>query len=63
MPGQALSYMTGRMAIDALRKEAKSRLGERFDLKVFHSRVLENGSLPLATLERVVQHWLSEEGV
>lgn len=63
MPGQALSYMTGRMAIDALRKEAKSRLGERFDLKVFHARVLENGSLPLATLERVVQHWLDEEGV
>lgn len=63
MPGQALSYMTGRMAIDALRREAKSRLGERFDLKAFHARVLENGSLPLATLERVVRHWLDEQGV
>ncbi|MFM7202705.1 MAG: DUF885 domain-containing protein [Myxococcota bacterium] len=63
MPGQALSYMTGRMAIDALRRECEQRLGSQFDLKIFHARTLEHGALPLASLERVVQHWLAEEGV
>lgn len=63
MPGQALSYMTGRMAIDALRRESKQRLGAQFDLKTFHAQILQNGALPLASLERVIQQWLSESGV
>lgn len=63
MPGQALAYMTGRMAIDALRKEAEERFGSRFDLKTFHSFVLDNGSLPLSSLERLVHRQLEEAGV
>lgn len=62
MPGQALSYMLGRMQFDHLRSTARDRLGSRFDLKEFHARVLENGAVPLASLERIVDRWLTSPG-
>jgi uncharacterized protein (DUF885 family) len=58
MPGQALSYMAGRMEIQALRARAESRLGERFDIREFHDVVLAAGALPLAVLGDVVEEWL-----
>jgi uncharacterized protein (DUF885 family) len=53
-PGQATSYMIGRLEIQRMRREAEQRQGERFDVKRFHSSVLESGSLPLGVLDRVV---------
>ena len=53
-PGQATSYMIGRLEIQRLRREAQQRLGDRFDVKAFHSAVLDSGSLPLDVLEKVV---------
>jgi len=54
-PGQATSYMIGRLEILRMRAEAKDRQGPSFDIKKFHSAVLDSGSLPLSVLEQVVR--------
>lgn len=53
-PGQATSYMVGRLEIERIRREAEARQGVRFDVRRFHSAVLDSGSLPLGVLDRVV---------
>ena len=58
-PGQALAYMIGRLEIDRIRADAEQRLGERFDIRAFHDAVLTVGSVPLTTLRRVVDEWVS----
>ncbi len=57
-PGQALGYMIGRMKFEALRDKAKARLGARFDIRRFHNAVLDQGALPLTTLETLVDEWI-----
>ncbi len=57
-PGQALGYKLGQLKIKSLRERAQMTLGERFDLRRFHSAVLDNGPLPLALLEQQVDLWL-----
>jgi uncharacterized protein (DUF885 family) len=57
-PAQATSYMVGYLEIARLRAESERRLGERVDLRAFHDRVLENGSVPLPVLRRHVEAWL-----
>jgi uncharacterized protein (DUF885 family) len=59
MPGQALSYMIGRLEIQRMRAEAEARLGDRFDIKGFHDAVLTSGAVPLETLDRLVSEWVS----
>jgi uncharacterized protein (DUF885 family) len=54
-PGQATSYMIGRLEILRVRAEAEARQGDRFDVRRFHSAVLDNGSLPLGVLDQVVR--------
>jgi uncharacterized protein (DUF885 family) len=58
-PGQALSYMVGRLEIQRLRAYAEETLGDRFDIREFHDVVLGNGSLPLAVLAEVVTDWVT----
>ena len=58
-PGQATSYMTGYLEISRLRAEAERALGPRFNLKEFHDRVLENGSVPLPVLRRRIEAWIA----
>ena len=58
-PGQATSYMVGRVEIQRMRAEAEARQGDAFDVKAFHSAVLDSGSLPLGVLDEVVQARLS----
>jgi uncharacterized protein (DUF885 family) len=62
-PGQALAYMTGRLEIVRLRREASERLGERFDLREFHDVVLKAGSLPLPALANTVDRWVARTAV
>lgn len=57
MPGQALSYMLGRLEIQRMRREAEATLGDRFDIKAFHDTVLGSGIVPLGTLDRMVSDW------
>jgi len=52
-PGQACSYMIGRLEIQRMRREAEARPG--FDIKKFHSAVLDGGALPLGVLDDVVR--------
>lgn len=56
-PGQALSYMVGRLEIQRMRRAAEEALGERFDIRAFHDVVLGSGPLPLAVLDGVVSRW------
>ncbi|MEV3934981.1 DUF885 domain-containing protein [Glycomyces sp. NPDC049804] len=59
-PGQALAYMIGRRHIGALRERAERELGNAFDLRHFHDRILSNGSIPLAVMTGVVEDWIAE---
>lgn len=59
MPGQALSYMIGRLEIQRMRSIAEEQLGESFDVKGFHDAVLGSGSVPLETLDRLVSEWVT----
>lgn len=61
MPGQACSYMIGRLEILRIREEAQRALGDRFDIKGFHDTVLGSGLVPLGTLDRMVQEWVAAQ--
>ncbi len=54
-PGQACSYKLGMLKILELREKVKARKKETFDIREFHSVVLNNGSLPLNILEKLIQ--------
>lgn len=49
-PGKACAYKIGQMKILELREEEKKRLGDQFDLKEFHGRILNRGVVPLSML-------------
>ena len=59
-PGQGLAYTMGELEISALRKQAETRLGTRFDIRAFHEAVLRHGALPLPLLRREVTRWIDE---
>jgi uncharacterized protein (DUF885 family) len=58
VPGQASSYLIGMLEIRRLREEAEHALGGRFDLRAFHDRVLERGSVPLPLLREEIGRWI-----
>lgn len=58
IPGQALSYKMGQLKILELRKKAQDKMKDKFDIKVFHQKVLESGVLPLALLENKINNWI-----
>jgi uncharacterized protein (DUF885 family) len=57
MPGQATAYMIGQREILRLREEARTRLGDRFDMRGFHDAVLGAGEVPLDLLASRVGAW------
>ncbi|HEV7490290.1 MAG TPA: DUF885 domain-containing protein, partial [Rhodanobacteraceae bacterium] len=61
-PGQALSYLMGYRKISELRARAESALGARFAVKDFHAVLIDNGSMPLAVLEKIVDEWIARGG-
>lgn len=59
-PGQAVSYKMGELKIKALRATAEEKLGDKFDIRSFHDELLKNGSVPLRTLERIIDEWIAD---
>ena len=57
-PGQALSYKIGMLKILELREKAKERMGKNFNIKSFHSLILDQGIVPLFILEDIVNEWM-----
>ena len=45
-PGQALSYKIGMLKILELREKAKEKMGQNFNIKSFHSIILDQGIVP-----------------
>ena len=59
-PGQALSYKIGMIKILELRERAKKELGDKFNIKDFHSAVLDHGNPPLFIVEEMVEKMIEE---
>ena len=58
-PGQALGYKLGQLRITALRAKAQAELGDKFDVREFHSQVLRDGALPMDVLSAKIDRWIS----
>jgi uncharacterized protein (DUF885 family) len=56
-PGQATAYMIGMLKILDLRQKAQDKMASKFDMRDFHAVVLGNGSVPLDTLESLVNEY------
>lgn len=58
-PGQACSYMVGKLTWLRIRAKAKAALGERFDIRQFHDVALLSGAMPLTVLESVIDRYVA----
>ena len=61
-PGQACSYMIGKLTFQRLRDKAKKALGGRFDIHRFHDVALLSGVMPLSVLERRIDDYIAAGG-
>ncbi len=59
VPGQATSYLLGSLEIRRLRRMAEEALGDSFDIRVFHDRVLADGSVTLPMLRTNIVAWIA----
>ena len=59
-PGQALSYKVGMIKMLELREKAKQELGDQFNIKDFHSAVLDHGNPPLFIVEKMIDKMISD---
>lgn len=57
-PGQACSYMVGKVTFLRLREKARAALGAKFDPRQFHDALLLSGSMPLTALDTVVDLYI-----
>jgi len=60
LPGQLTAYDSGGLEILALRKMAEEAMGDDFDIREFHQRILENGTIPLPQLRDHLEAWIEE---
>jgi uncharacterized protein (DUF885 family) len=59
MPSQATAYKIGMLKILELRTMAKTKLGDRFDIREYHDEILKYGPLPLNIVETKVNDWIA----
>ena len=60
-PGQALSYKLGQFKIQELRDYCQQTLGDKFDIKAFHTQILVDGALPMPILEAKIKRWVAKQ--
>ena len=58
-PGQACSYMVGKLTWLRLREKARAALGPKFDIRAFHDAGLLSGAMPLTALETVIDGYVA----
>jgi uncharacterized protein (DUF885 family) len=58
-PGQACSYMLGKLDWLRLRQKARDALGAKFDIKAFHDAGLLSGSVPLKVLDDRIDAYIA----
>ena len=56
-PGQAVGYKIGEIKLKELRKEAEQKLGNRFDIKMFHEVVLKSAG-PIDVVSQEVKSYI-----
>ena len=61
IPGQALAYKTGELTMLQLREHARDELGGAFDIRRFHSWVIDSGSMTLDTLAQHVDYEIAKQ--
>jgi len=61
-PGKLLAFRVAQVRILELRRRAQERLGPRFDIREFHTQMLEDGPLPLSVLELKIGRWIAASG-
>ncbi|ENZ80583.1 DUF885 domain-containing protein [Caulobacter vibrioides] len=61
-PGQACSYMIGKITWLRARAKAQKALGKAFDIRAFHDAGLLSGAMPLTVLERVIDDYIVSKG-
>ena len=61
IPGQALAYKIGQRKIRQLREKGEKLLGEKFDIKKFHTELLIDGSLPMPILQEKIESWINQQ--
>ncbi|MDH4125619.1 MAG: DUF885 domain-containing protein [Gammaproteobacteria bacterium] len=61
IPGQALAYKIGMLKIREIRARAEAQLGDKFDVRAFHTQVLMDGAMPLSMLETKIQTWVDAQ--
>lgn len=60
-PGEAVSYIAGYRAIDALRAKYQKKRGKKFSLSDFHAKLLSLGAIPPAALESEMENAYQRE--
>jgi uncharacterized protein (DUF885 family) len=58
-PGQASSYMVGKLTFLKGRERAKAAMGKKFDIRKFHDTVLLSGGTPLKVLDNVIDGYIA----
>lgn len=61
IPGQAVAYAAGKIAVMEMRRDAQARLGTGFDLSAFHDALLGEGPLPLPILRQQIEQWTATQ--
>jgi uncharacterized protein (DUF885 family) len=61
LPAESLACGLGAHAIRGLRSHAEQVLGAHFDLRDFHSELIDDGAMPLDILESAANLWLDNQ--
>jgi uncharacterized protein (DUF885 family) len=54
-PTQPFSYLVGALELERLRAATQARLGDAFNLRRFHDRILSYGHIPPTLVRRAIE--------